>query len=56
MEHLSSSSLQLGLFAFAFGGLQIWWSIGTLRRRDVARPLSEGELRKTLERILAKKA
>jgi len=55
IEHLNSTYLQLGLFALAFGGLQVWWISTTLRKRDLARPLSEGEFRKTLERIWAKK-
>ena len=55
MEHLNSAHLQLGLFAMVFGGLQVWWIGSTLRRRNPPRPLSEGEFRKTLERIWAKK-
>ena len=55
IDHLNSTYLQLGLFALAFGGLQVWWISTTLRKRDLARPLSEGEYRKTLERIWAKK-
>lgn len=54
MENLNSGYLQLGLLALAFGGLQVWWIGSTLRRRDLARPLSEGEFRKSLERIWAK--
>jgi len=54
MEHLNWEYLQLGLFALAFGGLQIRWIGSTIRKRDLARPLSEGEFRKTLERIWAK--
>ena len=55
IDHLNSTYLQLGLFALVFGGLQVWWISTTLRKRDLARPLSEGEFRKTLERIWAKK-
>ena len=55
IDHLNSTYLQLGLFALAFGGLQVWWISTTLRKRDLARPMSEGEFRKTLERIWAKK-
>ncbi len=55
IDHLNSNYLQLGLFALAFGGLQVWWISTTLRKRDLARPMSEGEFRKTLERIWAKK-
>jgi hypothetical protein len=47
--------LQLALFALIFGGLQVWWINSTLRKGDLARPLSEGEFRKTMERIWAKK-
>lgn len=54
MEHLNWGYLQLGLVALAFGGLQIWWIGSTLRKRDLARPMSEGEFRKTLERMWAK--
>ncbi len=54
LDNLSSGYLQLGLFALVFGGLQIWWIGSTLRKRDLARPLSEGEFSKSLERIWAK--
>lgn len=37
--------LQLGLVALAFGGLQMWWIGSTLRKRELARPLSEREFR-----------
>ena len=55
MEHLNWGYLQLGLVALAFGGLQVWWIGSTLRKRDLARPMSEDEFRKTLERIWAKR-
>jgi hypothetical protein len=54
MEPLNWAYIQLGLVALAFGGLQVWWISSVFRRRDLARPLSEGEFRKTLERIWAK--
>jgi hypothetical protein len=54
LDNLNSGYLQLGLIALAFGGLQVWWIGSTLRKRDLARPLSEGEFRKSLERIWAK--
>jgi hypothetical protein len=54
MDHLNWGYLQLGLVALIFGGLQVWWISSVFRRRDLARPLSEGEFRKTLERIWAK--
>ena len=55
MDHLNSGYLQLGLFALAFGGLQVWWISSTLRKRTLARPMSEGEFRRSLERIWAKR-
>jgi hypothetical protein len=55
-DHLNTGYLQLGLFALVVGGLQVWWIGSNLRRHDLARPLSEGEFRKTLERIWAKKS
>jgi hypothetical protein len=54
MDHLNWGYLQLGLVALVFGGLQIWWIGSVFRRRDLARPLSEGEFRKSLERIWEK--
>ena len=54
MEHLNWGYLQLGLVALAFGGLQAWWIGSTLRKRDLARPISEQEFRKTLERMWAR--
>ena len=56
MEHLNWGYLQLSLVALAFGGLQVWWIGSIFRKRDPARPLSEGEFRKSLERIWAKSA
>jgi len=56
MEHLNAGYLQLGLVALVFGGLQIWWIGSTIWKRDLARPLSEGEFRKSLERIWAKRS
>jgi len=55
MEHLNAGYLQLGLVALVFGGLKVWWIGSTIRKRDLARPLSEGEFRKALERIWTKK-
>jgi len=51
MDHLNWGYLQLGVFALVFGGLQIWWIGSTIRKRELARPLNEGEFRKSLERI-----
>ena len=55
MEHLNWGYIQLGLVAIAFGGLQIWWIGSTLRTRERARPLGEGEFRKSMEGIWAKR-
>jgi hypothetical protein len=54
MEHLNSAYLQLGLFALAFGSLQVWWIWSTIRKQNLARPMSESEFRKSLERIWAR--
>ena len=54
MEQLNWGYLQLGLVALAFGGLQVWWISSVFRRRDLARPLSEGDFRKSLERMWTK--
>ena len=56
MDHLNWGYLQLGLFALAFGGHQVWWINSTLRKRDLARPMSEGEFRRSLERIESRKS
>ena len=37
MEHLNWGYLQLGLFALAFGGAQVWWISGKTNRSDLAR-------------------
>ena len=55
MENLNWGYVQLGLVALVFAGLQVWWIGSVFRRRDLARPLSEREFRKTLERIWAKR-
>lgn len=51
MGPLNGGYLELGLVALAFGGLQLWWIGSTLRKRDLARPMSDGQFRKSLERI-----
>jgi len=56
MDHLKLGYLQLGLFALAYGGLQVWWISSTLRKRDLARPMNEGEFRRSLERIESRKS
>jgi hypothetical protein len=54
MKNLNWGYIQLGLVALVFGGLQVWWISSTLRKRELAKPLSEAAFRKTLERIWAK--
>jgi hypothetical protein len=54
MVHLNWGYFQLGLVTLAFGGLQIWWIGSVVRRFDLARPLSEGDFRMSLERIWKK--
>jgi hypothetical protein len=54
LDNLNRGYRQLGLFAQVFGALQIWWISSTLRKRDLARPQSGGEFRKSLERIWKK--
>ena len=56
MDHLNSGYVQLGLFALAFGGLQVWWIGSVFKKQRTPRPMGEGEFRKTLERIWAKGA
>jgi hypothetical protein len=56
LDRLNPGYIQLGLFALVFGGLQVWWIGSTMHKRDLARPLNEGEFRKTLERIWAKRS
>ena len=51
MENLNWGYLQLGLVALAFAGLQVWWIGSVFWKQKLARPLSEGEFRKALERI-----
>jgi hypothetical protein len=55
MEHLNWGYLQLGLVALAFGGLQVWWIGSVFRRRSLARPQTEREFRRSLERIWSKR-
>jgi hypothetical protein len=51
MEHLNWGYVQLGMVALVFGGLQTWWISSTLRGRRLARPMTEQEFRRSLERI-----
>ncbi len=55
MDHLNWGTIQLGLVALAFGGLQVWWISSVFRRRELARPMSEGQFRRALERIWSKR-
>ena len=50
MDHLNWGYIQLGLVALVFGGLQVWWISSVFWRRDLAKPQSGGEFRKSLER------
>jgi hypothetical protein len=54
VDSLNWGYVQLGLFALAFGGLQIWWISSTLRGRRRARPMNQQEFRRSLERIWAR--
>jgi hypothetical protein len=54
VDSLNWGYMQLGLFALAFGGLQIWWISSTLRGRRLARPMNEQEFKRSLERIWAR--
>jgi hypothetical protein len=56
IENLDWGYLQLGLVALALAGLQIWWISSVFKRRDLARPISEGEFRLSLERIESRKS
>jgi hypothetical protein len=54
MKTVNWGYLQLGLVALALGGLQVWWIGSVFWKQKLARPLSEGEFRKALERIWRK--
>jgi hypothetical protein len=54
MEILNWGYIQLILVALVFGGLQVWWIGSVFWKRDLARPQSGGEFRKSLERIWKK--
>ena len=56
MDHLNSGYVQLGLFALAFGGLQVWWIGNVFKKQRTPRRMGEGESCKTLERIWAKRS
>ena len=54
MKTVNWGYLQLGLVVLALGGLQVWWIGSVFWKQKLARPLSEGEFRKALERIWRK--
>ena len=54
MKTINWGYLQLGLVALALGGLQVWWIGSVFLKRKLARPLSEGEFPRALERIWKK--
>ena len=35
MDQLKWGYVQLGLFALAFGGLQVWWISGEIKQHDL---------------------
>jgi hypothetical protein len=51
MDHLDAGTVQLGLFALVFAGLQIWWISSTLLERRLARPMNEQEFKRRLQKI-----
>ena len=55
MNDLNWGYIQLGLVALAFGGLQVWWISRIFRRRDLAKPMTEKDFRKSLEQMWAKR-
>ena len=54
MDQFNAGYWPLGLVALVFAGLQLWW-IGSMLRRNrqygLARPMSEREFKRSLERI-----
>ena len=54
MDQISGGYWQLALLTVVFGALQLWWIGSTLRRnrqRDLARPMSQREFKRSLERM-----
>jgi hypothetical protein len=41
-------------FTLVFAGHQVWWIRSVFWKRELAKPMSEGAFRKTLERIWEK--
>ena len=56
MENLNWGYIQLGLVALAFAGLQIWWISRIAGRRNLAKPMTEKDFRKSLEKIWARRS
>ena len=54
MENLNWGYIQLGMVVLPFRALQVWWISSVFWKRDLARPQSGGEFRKSLERIWKK--
>jgi len=51
MDHLNWGYLQLVLVTLVSGGLQVWWIGSRFRRRNLARPVSKGEVKRTLRNL-----
>ena len=54
MEHLHWSYLEVGFLVVFYWGLMIWWIRRAKRKQDLAKPLTEKEFAKYLERIWAR--
>ena len=54
MEHLHWSYLEVGLLVVFYWGLMIWWIRRSKRKQDLAKPLTEKEFAKCLDRIWAR--
>ena len=52
---MSAAWWSLSVLALLFAALQVWWIASLLRRRALARPLSDREFRQVLERIWARR-
>ena len=50
MEHLHWSYLEVGLLVVFYWGLMIWWIRRSKRKQELAKPLTEKEFYKFLER------
>ena len=54
MGHLHWSYLEVGLLVVFYWGLMIWWIRRSKRKQELAKPLTEKEFYKFLERIWAR--